>query len=245
VSSSTKAADAERSGKQKEEFDGLYGGPARAHRTAFLDNDADWKPITFNARDAQLIDVHQHLVEEICRWFGVPPHKVMHLLRATNNNIEHQGIEAVVDHISPWVKRFEDEADYKLFGQNRQGLLHQDEHASPDARRHAARVEFYKGMWEMGAYSPNRILELEDENTLGADGDKHFVQLNLTTLERAGEEPAPARANRARNSRARTRYGAARRRCRRSAPAAKAKRTVVTKHDAEGRILEFRQEDAE
>jgi hypothetical protein len=33
----------------------------------------------------------QHQVEEICRWFQVPPHKVGHLLRATFNNIEHLG----------------------------------------------------------------------------------------------------------------------------------------------------------
>lgn len=178
--------------KQKEEFDGLYGGPARAHRTAFLDNEADWKPITFNARDAQLIDVHQHLVEEVCRWFGVPPHKIMHLLRATNNNIEHQGLEAVVDHISPWVKRYEDEADYKLFGQNRAGFYTKMNMRALMRGDMAGRIEFYRGMFDMGAYSPNRILELEDENTLGTEGDKHLVQLNLTTLERAGEEPAPA-----------------------------------------------------
>jgi hypothetical protein len=46
-------------------------------------------------------------------------------------------------------------------------------------------------MFDMGAYSPNRILQLEDENTIGTDGDKHLVQLNLTTLEKAGEQPAP------------------------------------------------------
>jgi hypothetical protein len=57
----------------------------------------------------------------------------------------------------------------------------------------AGRAAFYKQMFEMGAYSPNRVLELEDENTLGADGDKHLVQLNLTTLERAGEEPPAAK----------------------------------------------------
>lgn len=54
----------------------------------------------------------------------------------------------------------------------------------------AGRATFYKQMFDMGAYSPNRILQLEDENTIGADGDKHLVQLNLTTLERAGEQPA-------------------------------------------------------
>lgn len=176
--------------RQKAEFEAIYKGPRNSHRTAFLDNDAEWKAIGFNAREAQLIDVHQHLVEEICRWFGVPPHKVMHLLRATFSNIEHQAIEVVVDSVSPWVKRFEDEADYKLFGQNRQALYSKMNMRALLRGDNAGRAAFYKQMFEMGAYSPNDILRHEDENTLGAVGDKHLVQLNLTTLEKAGEASA-------------------------------------------------------
>jgi phage portal protein BeeE len=80
----------------------------------------------------------------------------------------------VVDSISPWVKRFEDEADYKLFGQNRQGLYTKmNMRALMRGDRGAHRL--LQGMVEIGAYSPNRILELEDENTIGADGDVHTV----------------------------------------------------------------------
>ncbi|MGE0653298.1 MAG: phage portal protein, partial [Alphaproteobacteria bacterium] len=108
--------------RQREEFAKLYAGPRNANRTAHLDVNADFKPIGIDPDKAQFILTHQHLVEEICRWFGCPPHKVMHLLRATFSNIEHQSIEVVVDSIAPWAKRFEDEADFKLFGQNRPGL---------------------------------------------------------------------------------------------------------------------------
>ena len=177
--------------KQREEFDALYRGPGRAHRTAFIDNEATWTQLSFSARESQLIDVHQHLVEEICRWFGVPPHKVMHLLRATFSNIEHQAIEVVVDSVSPWVKRFEDEADYKLFGQNRQGLYTKMNMKALLRGDSAAQADFFRAMFDMGVYSPNRILEALDENTIGPDGDKRLVQLNLTTLEHAGEEPEP------------------------------------------------------
>lgn len=181
--------------QQKAEFEQLYKGPRNANRTAFLDNDADWKAIGFNAREAQLINVHQHLVEEICRWFGVPPHKVMHLLRATFSNIEHQAIEVVVDSVSPWVKRFEDEADYKLFGQNRQGLYTKMNMRALMRGDNAARASFYKEMVALGAYSPNRVLELEDENTIGTDGDIHVMQSQWTTLDKIGKEPKPAPAS--------------------------------------------------
>lgn len=173
----------------KAEFDQLYKGIKNSHGVVHTDTDAEFRKIGLDAKETQLIEVHQFLVEEICRWFGVPPHKIMHLLRSTFSNIEHQAIEVVVDSVSPWVKRFEDEGDYKLFGQNRAGLYTKMNMRALLRGDSAARVAFYKAMFDMGAYSPNRILELEDENTLGADGDKHLVQLNLTTLDKAGEDP--------------------------------------------------------
>jgi HK97 family phage portal protein len=185
--------------RQRAEFDQLYKGVRNAHKTAHLDNEADWKAIGIDPEKSQLIETHQLLIEEICRWFGVPPHKVMHLLRATFSNIEHQAIEVVVDSITPWAKRLEDEADYKLFGDNRRGFYSKINLNGLMRGDSKARVEFYKGMRDIGAYNVNRILELEDENTIGPDGDKHTMQSGFTTLKRIGEEPvkvlpAPAKA---------------------------------------------------
>jgi HK97 family phage portal protein len=106
-----------------------------------------------------------------------------------NSNIEHQAIEVVVDSISPWVKRFEDEADYKLFGQNRRGLYTKMSMNALLRGDMKARMEFYKGMQFVGAYSPNRILQLEDENTLGPEGDIHVMQQQMVPLEFIAEGP--------------------------------------------------------
>lgn len=179
---------------QRAEFEALYKGPARAHRTAHTDNDADIEKIGLDAAETQLIEVHQYLVEEICRWFGVPPHKVMHLLRATFSNIEHQAIEVVVDSVSPWVKRFEDEADFKLFGQNRPNLYTKMNMNALLRGDMKSRMEFYKGMQFVGAYSPNRILQLEDENTIGEDGDIHVMQQQMVPLEFIANGPVKSTA---------------------------------------------------
>ncbi len=178
--------------KQKAEFEALYKGPYRAHKTAHLDNDAEIERLGFNAAETQLIEVHQHLVEEICRWFGVPPHKVAHLLRATFSNIEHQAIEAVVDSVTPWVKRFEDEADFKLFGQNRRNLYTKINLNALLRGDMKARMEFYKGMSSIGAYSPNKVLGLEDENGIGAAGDVHVMQEQYVPLEYIAKRTDPA-----------------------------------------------------
>ena len=174
----------------KGEFEQLYKGIRNSHGVVHTDTDAEFRKIGLDAKETQLVEVHYFLIEEVCRWFGVPPHKVAHLLRSTFSNIEHQAIEVVVDSVMPWVKRFEDEADYKLFGEaNRQNLYTKMNMRGLLRGDQASTVAFYRQMFDMGAYSPNRILELEDENTIGPDGDKHLVQLNLTTLEKAGEEP--------------------------------------------------------
>lgn len=168
---------------QRTEFENLYKGPRNANKTAFLDNDADVKMVGLDAEKSQLLQTNQALVADVCRWFGVPPHKVMDLSRATFSNIEHQAIEVVVDSVSPWVKRFEDEADFKLFGSNRQGYYSKINMRALMRGDTASRIAYYAGMSKLGAFSPNRVLQLEDENTIGAAGDIHTMQSQNITLE--------------------------------------------------------------
>lgn len=183
---------------QRAEFEALHKGPSNSHRSAHLDVDAEIETIGYNVQETQIVEVHQHLVEEICRWFGVPPHKVMHLLRATFSNIEHQAIEAVVDCIQPWAKRFEDEADCKLFGQNRRNLFTKINLNGLLRGDMQARMNFYKGMQFVGAMSPNEIRSLEDMNGLGKEGDIHVMQQQMVPLEFIAQGPqkpaAPAPA---------------------------------------------------
>lgn len=180
------------------EIEALYKGP-KGKRHLVIDDGMKFTKLSQTPDDAQFIETRQHQVEEICRWLGVPPHKVMHLLRSTFSNIEHQSIEVVVDSIVPWCKIWEDECDYKLFGPNNRagfftklnlnGLLRADT---------AARSAFYQTLFGTGALSPNDILRLEDRNPIGPQGDVRFVSNNVQTLERAiagpPTQPAPAPA---------------------------------------------------
>lgn len=142
---------------------------------------------------AQFIETRQHQVEEICRWFGVPPHKVMHLLRATFSNIEHQSIEVVVDCIVPWCKRLEEEADYKLFGAvNRGGHFTKLDLKGLLRGDFKSRQEGLLIMRRAGVINANEWRGLEEMNGIGEIGEKYIVESNMTTLERVGEEPPPA-----------------------------------------------------
>lgn len=178
----------------KEEVKREFGGAKNSHRTLVLDVDMEFKPLANTPATSQLIETRQHQVEEICRWFGVPPHKVMHLLRSTFSNIEHQAIEVVVDSITPWVLRLEQEADWKLFGQNREGLFTKLEMKGLLRGDYKTRQEGLQIMRRNGVITTNEWRALEDMNPIGADGEKMIVEANMTTLEKVGEEPEPAPA---------------------------------------------------
>jgi hypothetical protein len=56
---------------------------------------------------------------------------------------------------------------------------------------HASRSAYYVSALQNGWMTINEIRELENLNPIGPEGDKHFVQLNMTTLDKVGQEPAP------------------------------------------------------
>lgn len=91
-----------------------HRGPQRAHRWAVLRGGLKFQPASVEPEKAQLVESEYLAIENVCRWFGVPPHKVAHLLRATFSNIEEQEIHFVIDTLTPWAERLRLEADAKL-----------------------------------------------------------------------------------------------------------------------------------
>lgn len=176
----------------REDFQNLYGtGPSKANGVAFLDNEMDYKSIGIDPEKGQFIETNTYLLGEVCRWFGVPPHKIYDLSKATFSNIEHQSIEVVEDSLRPWIQRLQDEADYKLFGANRQNLFTEIDVASVLRPDTANRMLYYQGLRNIGALNADEIRDREGINAIGdKDGGKKFtMQAGMTTLERIGEEP--------------------------------------------------------
>jgi HK97 family phage portal protein len=176
----------------KNDWQGRYVGPKSAHKPAILEEGMEWKSIGIPPGDAQFLETRKFQVSDIARWYGLPPHKLADLDRATFSNIEHQSIEVVVDTLTPWATRWEQEANYKLFRRNR-GQYYSKLALNALMRGDSkSRAEFYREMSNLGAFSVNEIRAFEDLDPIGAVGDKRLVQLNMTTLEKVGEDPVPA-----------------------------------------------------
>lgn len=159
-----------------------YSGE-NAHSTMVLEEGMTFTPLSIPPEEAQFLESRQFSVVDVCRWFGVPPHKVGDLSRATYSNIEHQAIEVVTDTLLPWIKRLEEEANYKLLTGIRDRNCYTNINVSALLRGDSmTRAKMYQSLFSMGALSPNDVRRLEDMNEI-PDGNRYFVPLNLTTLE--------------------------------------------------------------
>jgi HK97 family phage portal protein len=172
----------------REQWERMHRGPDRAFRTAVLPNGVKAHELSQSNEAAQMLESRQFAVTEICRVFRVPPHMVQDLSRSTYSNIEVQGTEFVQHCLLPHLKRWEAaisrdliEDDETYFAEhNVNGLLRGD---------HTSRAAFYVSALQNGWMTINEIREAENLNPIGPEGDQHFVQLNMTTLDKVGQEP--------------------------------------------------------
>ncbi len=169
-------------------------GVRRAHRSLLLEGVTEVDRDTIKAEDTQLTEARNQQVEEICRWFRVPPHKVGHLLRSTFNNIEHLGLEFARDTLRPWKTEIEQEAEYKLFAPSGRSRFVIVDTAWASQGDFKSRMEGYQIGRGMGVYSANDILRKEGENTIGKEGDLRIVNGAAIPLARVGENYAATTA---------------------------------------------------
>ena len=168
----------------------MHQGLNNQHRIAILEEGMEYTQIGLPPEDSQFLQTRKFQLQEIARIYRVPPHMLADLERATFSNIEHQSIDFVVHTIRPWLVRWEQAIKQKLFLPNDRekyfaeflvdGLLRGDTQS---------RFEAYNKGFQIGGFSVNEILELENRNPIGEDGDQRFVPMNMIPLNQAGKLP--------------------------------------------------------
>lgn len=167
-----------------------HGAPGKAYSTAVLwggweyeDAGGAGKPI-----ESQLLESRKFFTEEVARWLNIPPILLHDLTRSTWNNLEQMNLFMLQYSLGPVLIQYEQEWGRKLLAppvtfckHKIEGFLRADS---------AARAAFLKEMFMIGGKTINDILDLEDENGIGSDGDVRFVPANMTPLERAIKGPA-------------------------------------------------------
>ena len=179
-------------------WDSSVGGVDNWHRPAIFPKGWEYKEIGIKPDDGQWVESKKLQILEICRYFGVNPHKVFGEWPATYANFEHSSLSHVIDTIQPWAICWEQELTRKLLTPAEQeeffiafylqGLLRGDT---------AARGQFYSTGRQWGWLSANDVRELEDQTDIGDQGDIYLVPFNMQDAAQVNASalptPAPTR----------------------------------------------------
>lgn len=167
----------------RDEWEKIHSGAQNSHRIAILDHGLKYQSLAISQRDAMFIESQAQTVEDIARYFSMPLYKLQHGKQSYNSN-EQNSIE-YAGSLRPSVIQFEQEQTWKLLmpseieagweiGTNMMALLRSDS---------SARAAYYKNMWEVGAYSVDDILALEDLPKVPG-GSARAASLNFVPLHR-------------------------------------------------------------
>ncbi|WP_444942721.1 phage portal protein [Microbulbifer sp. ZKSA006] len=172
-----------------------HQGGANAHRVAILEEKTKWKQISMTAEDAQFLESRKYQRSEIASIFGVPPHMIADLEKATFSNIEHQSIQFVVYSLLPWLKRIEQSIFRDLLSPSERREYYAEHSVEGLLRGDSkSRSEFYKNLFNAGAISINDMRRLENMNSIEG-GDEHWLQLAMAPITQSRESSSSGSSN--------------------------------------------------
>lgn len=152
---------------------------------AVLEGNMEFKPITVNPEDAQLLETREFNVIDICRYFGVSPVKAFDLSKSSYSTVEATNLSFLTDTLSPLLEKIELEFERKLYRPS--------EKESIDVRFDTSRLlradkqslaSYYNTLFNIGVVSCNEIRKEIDLPAIDG-GDSHFVQVNLMEIKNA------------------------------------------------------------
>ncbi|HAD38790.1 MAG TPA: phage portal protein [Plesiomonas shigelloides] len=158
-------------------------GSKNAGKLMVLENKLSYQNVTMNPEAAQLLESRAFSIEEICRWFRIPPFMVGHMTKQSSwaSSVEGMNLLFLTNTLRPLLVNIEQEIARCLLGDDEdyfaefsvEGLLRADS---------AGRAAYYTTALQNGWMSRNDVRRLENLPPIPG-GDIYTVQLNLTPLE--------------------------------------------------------------
>jgi HK97 family phage portal protein len=154
------------------------------NKTLFLPSELAYQSITIPPEDAQFLETRKFSRSEVAGIYNVPAHMINDLEKATFSNISEQAIQFVRHTMIPWVVKWEQELNRKLFTEQERRAGYYVKFNLNGLLRGTAqeRAEFYSKAIRDGWMTRNQVRELEDMNQ--ADGlDTYLLSADLQTKE--------------------------------------------------------------
>lgn len=165
-------------------------------RVAVLEEGVEWQSVGVTPEQAQFLGTREFHAEDVCRWFGVPPHMIGLTSKATSwgSGIEEMGIGFVTYTLLPWLTRWQQTISKDLIiapgmyfaAFTVEGLLRGD-----IGKRYGA----YATARQWGWMSVNDIRRLENMNPVDG-GDVYLQPMNMLNAGEGDRSRAEAQGRR-------------------------------------------------
>jgi len=177
--------------KAKIKFDWkrMFGGARKAGDVAVLDQEMDAEVLGATNRDSQFVEVRAFNVVEVARAFGVPPHLLYELSRATFSNIEQQSLEFIMYSMMPHYERVASAATHYFAEPGHFFEFLPDALLKGDVK---TRWEAYKAARETGAMNADEIRRRENLQPIGGKaGEEYWRPANMAVSGEPNQGPFP------------------------------------------------------
>ena len=167
---------------------GKFMGSKNSGKLLVLENGMQYHGITMNPEAAQMLETRTFEIEEICRWFRVPPFMVGHLNKQSSwaSSTEGMNMQFLTNTLRPMLVNIEQEIARCLIGVAEsekyyvefgvEGLLRADS---------KGRAEYYASALDHGWYNRNEVRRKENEAPIPG-GDIYTIQSALIPLDKVG-----------------------------------------------------------
>jgi HK97 family phage portal protein len=172
-----------------------FSGSENAGKTLLLEGAAgfSWEGVQMPPKDAEMLATRAFHIEEICRWFGVPPVLVQHSPQGQTmwgSGIEQIMLGWLTLGLRPYLTRIEQAVKRALIAPAERSTIYAEFVVEGLLRADSAgRAEQYSKLMQIGAITPNIVADKENLPRFDG-GDTRFVNSTLVPIDQAGRKPA-------------------------------------------------------
>lgn len=152
-----------------------------------LPSGIDFQPISVDPDDAQLLESRKFSIEEIARFFGLPPFKIYANMTAMDASDEIESLQSLylVDTILPLTTMLSEEMSQKLVRPSERGRLTIDfDYSAMYRTDKKSEAEYYRTLVTNGIMTINEVRAKLDLPANEGDGcNVHFMQLSYANAD--------------------------------------------------------------
>ena len=172
----------------KNSFSNTYNQLKNAQSTAILEEGLSFKPITISPEQSQFLASRIFSITEIARMFNIPTFMLQEHSKSSFNNIESLSQSYVTYTLMPYIRRMESEMNRKSFKTNEKGRIFVEWNVNGLLIGNIKdRTDSYKTALTNVYMTINEVRRKENMNSI-VEGDEHYLPLNMTTINKIGED---------------------------------------------------------